>query len=87
MTIVLLKRMVLYTCTQFYLCLYIAALLCLGGVMVNVLASSAEWRGFDPRPGQTKDNKIGICCFSAKHAAFRSKSKDWSAQSQNNVYV
>ena len=53
--------------------------------MVSVLASSAEGRGFDPRPGQTKDIKIGICCFSAKHAAFRSKSIDWSAQSQNNV--
>ena len=57
----------------------------LGGVMVSVLASSAVGRGFDPRPGQTKDFKIGICCFSAKHAALRSKSKDWSAQSQNNV--
>ena len=30
----------------------------LGGVMVTVLASSAEGRGFDPRPGQTKDIKI-----------------------------
>ena len=27
--------------------------------------------------------KIGICCFSAKHAALRSKSKDWWAR--NNV--
>jgi hypothetical protein len=25
--------------------------------------------------GQTKDYKIGICCFSAKDAALRSKSK------------
>jgi hypothetical protein len=23
-----------------------------------------------------KDDKIGICCFSARHAALRSKSKD-----------
>ena len=30
----------------------------LGGVMVGVLTSSAEGRGFDPRPGQTKDFKI-----------------------------
>lgn len=37
------------------------------------------------RPGQTNDIKIGICCFSAKHAASRSKSKDWSARSQYNV--
>ena len=58
---------------------------CLGGVMVSVLASSAEGRRFDPRPGQTKDIKIRIGCFSAKHAAFRSKSTDWSPQSQNNV--
>ena len=60
---------------------------CLGGVMVSVLASSAEGRGIDPRPGQTKDFKIGICYFSAKHAALRRKSKDRSAQSQNNVSV
>ena len=53
--------------------------------MVSVLASSAGDRGFDPRSGQTKDFKIGICCFSAKHAALRSKSKDWSARNQNNV--
>jgi hypothetical protein len=37
--------------------------------MVSVLASSAVGRGFEPRSGQTKDYAIGICCFSAKHAA------------------
>ena len=26
-------------------------------------------RGFETRSGQTKDYEIGICCFSAKHAA------------------
>jgi hypothetical protein len=26
-------------------------------------------------PGQTKDYKIGICCFYSKHAALRRKSK------------
>ena len=42
--------------------------------------------GFDSRLGQTKDIKIGgICSFSAKHAAFRIKSKDWSAHNQNNM--
>ena len=41
--------------------------------------------GFELRSGQTKDNKIGVCCFSAKHTALRSKSKDWSAWNQNNV--
>jgi len=35
--------------------------------------------------GQTKDYKIGICCFSAKHAALRRKSKGWLARNQNNV--
>ena len=52
----------------------------IGGVMVSVLASSAVDRGFEPRSGQTKDNKIGMCCFSAKHAALRRKSKDWLAR-------
>jgi hypothetical protein len=43
--------------------------------MVSVLASSAVDRGFEPWSGQTKDYKIGIWCFSAKHDALRSKSK------------
>jgi hypothetical protein len=42
-------------------------------------------RGFEPPSGQTKDYKIGICCFCAKHTALRRKSKDWLAQNQNNV--
>ena len=53
--------------------------------MVSVLASSAVDDGFEPRSGQTKDYKIGICCFSTKHTALRRKSKDWLAQNQNNV--
>jgi hypothetical protein len=53
--------------------------------MVSMLASSVVNRGFEPRSGQTKDCKIGICCFSAKHAALGSKSKDWLARNQNNV--
>ena len=36
--------------------------------------------------GQTKDYKIGICCFSIKHAELRSKSKDWLALEQDNVF-
>jgi hypothetical protein len=35
--------------------------------------------------GQTKDYKIGICCFSAKRAALRSNRKDCLARIQNNV--
>ena len=57
----------------------------IGDVMVRVLASSAVDRGFEPRSGHTKDYKIDICCFSAKHAALRRKSKDWSARNQDNV--
>jgi hypothetical protein len=55
------------------------------GVMVNVLASSAVDRGFEPQWSHTKDYQFGICCFSAKHAALRIKSKDRLAQIQNNV--
>jgi hypothetical protein len=53
--------------------------------MASVLASNAVDRGFEPRSGQTKDYDIGICCFSAKHAALRGKSKDWLARNQKNV--
>ena len=41
----------------------------IGGVMISVLASSAVDRGFEPPWGQTKDYKIGMCCFSARYAA------------------
>ena len=58
---------------------------CIGGVMVSILTSSVVDRGFEPRPGQTKDYDIGICCFSAKYAALRRKSKDWFARDKNNV--
>ena len=55
--------------------------------MVSALTSSVHVvdREFEPRSGQTKDYKIGICCFSAKHAALRRKSKDWLARNQENV--
>ena len=53
--------------------------------MVSVLASSAVDHGFEAQLGQTKDYKIGICCFSAKQAALRRKSKDWLVRNQNNV--
>ena len=57
----------------------------IGGVMVSAVTSNAVDRGFESRSGQSKDYKIGICYFSAKHAALRSKSKDRLAQNQNNV--
>jgi hypothetical protein len=54
-----------------------------GGIMVSVLASVD--RGFGPRSGQTKDYKICICCFSAKHAALRRNNpnnvSEWSDMS------
>jgi hypothetical protein len=57
----------------------------ISGVMVRVFASSSVDRGFEPWSGQTKHYKIGIFCFSTKHAALRSKIKDWLARNQNNV--
>ena len=56
----------------------------IGGIMVNVLASSAVDCGFEP-PCQTKDYKIGIYCFSVRYAALRRKSKDCPAGNKNNV--
>ena len=53
--------------------------------MVSVLALSVVDSGFEPLSGQTKDYKISICCFSAKHATLRRKSRDWLARNQNNV--
>ena len=57
----------------------------IGGVKISVLASSTVDSGFEPRSSQTKDNTIGIDCFSAKNAALRRKSKDWLARNQNNL--
>jgi hypothetical protein len=57
----------------------------ISGVMVSVLTSGVVDRGFEPWSGQTKDYQIGICCFSAKHAALRRKSKDWLDWNQDNL--
>jgi hypothetical protein len=48
-------------------------------------ASSVVDHGLEPWLCQTKDYKIGICCFSAKHAALRRKSKDWLALNQDDM--
>jgi hypothetical protein len=46
--------------------------------MVGVFVSSAVDHEFQSQPGQTKDYKIGIYCFSAKHAAWEERAKnDW----------
>jgi hypothetical protein len=53
--------------------------------MVSVLDTRAVNCVFEPRSGQTKDNKIGICCFSARQETLRRKSDDWLAKNQDNV--
>ena len=50
------------------------------GVMVSLLASSVIDCGLETRSGQPKDYKIGICCFSAKQAALRLRSKNMSSR-------
>ena len=77
-----LQDKVLACCKLIY---YTICLNRIGGVMVSMFTSSTVDRGFEPRSGQTKDCKLGICCFSAKHAALRRKSKDWLARYQNNM--
>ena len=57
----------------------------IGGVLVSVLVSIAVDRGFEPRSDQTKDYKIGICCFSANQAGLKRKSRDWLACNHDNV--
>jgi hypothetical protein len=46
------------------------------------LLACLEWGGLFV---QVNDYNIGICYFSALHAAFRSKNKDWSARNHKNV--
>ena len=58
---------------------------CISSVMISMLVSSSVDLGIEPWTCQTKSYKIGICCFSAKQAALRSKSKDWLAQNRDNV--
>ena len=49
---------------------------CLGSEMVSMLPLSVEDHRFNPRPGQTKDIKLDIYCFLAKHATFRNNKKE-----------
>jgi len=48
---------------------------CIGGVIVSVLALSVVDCRFKPWSGQTKDYKISICCFSAKHTVLGERAK------------
>jgi hypothetical protein len=50
-----------------------------------VLALSVVGCWFEPRSGQIKEYEIGICCFSAEHAALRKKNKDLLDRNQDNV--
>ena len=50
------------------------------------LASSVVDRGSESRTSQAKDSKICICCISSYHASLKSKSKDWLARNQDNVF-
>ena len=54
-------------------------------VMVYMITSSAVDHGLESQSGQTKNYEIGICYFSAKYTALRSKSKDWLAWNKDNV--
>ena len=53
--------------------------------MFSVPVSSVVDRKFEPRSGQTKDYKFGICCFFFDYTALRSKSKDDLTGNQDNV--
>ena len=59
----------------------------IGFVMVSILSSSWVDRGFKCQSGQSKDYKIGICCFSTKHPALRNKSKYWLGENQDHVLL
>jgi hypothetical protein len=54
-------------------------------IAINVLHATAALSLLSITTGQTKDCKIGICLFSAKHAALREKSKNWLDRNQDNV--
>ena len=44
--------------------------------MVSVLNSNAVDCGFEPWSGHSKDYKIGMCCFSVKHASLSFKGSE-----------
>jgi hypothetical protein len=54
-------------------------------VSVSPPPLSVVIHGLELWSGQTKDFKIDICYFSAKHASLRRKNKDGLAQNQDKV--
>jgi len=59
----------------------------IGGVIVIILALSAVDHMFELRSGHNKGCKIGSCCFSAKHATLRRKSRLVGSESGKRVRV
>jgi hypothetical protein len=59
----------------------------IGGILASVLASSVVDHGFENLLGQTKDYEIGICCYSVKHVALRSKNKDYMKDKHQKQYT
>jgi hypothetical protein len=57
----------------------------IGDVIVSVVVSRAVDRWFKHRSGQTKDYKIGMCFFFAKHKSLRRMTKEWLGREQDNV--
>jgi hypothetical protein len=53
--------------------------------MVSVFVLIAVDLGFELRSGKHNDYTIVMCCFSAKHAAIKKKSKDWLDRNQDNL--
>jgi hypothetical protein len=52
---------------------------------VSVLILCLVDHGFQSQSGQTKDYKLGICCFSAKYTALKRKNKDLVVWNQDNM--
>jgi len=55
------------------------------GSIISMVTTSVVDHGFEPRSYQTKDYRIGICCFFIKHESLRRKTKDWLVRNQDNV--
>jgi hypothetical protein len=59
--------------------------ICFVFIFSSILSHLVLDCGYESRSGQTKDYKLDICCFSAKHAELRRKSTDCLALNQDNV--
>ena len=65
--------------------IYYPSTICIDDIFVSIHTSHVVDHGNKPWSCQTKDYKSGSCCFSAKQAALRRKSKDRLAQNQDIV--